>query len=240
MYNDENFDKILKMLLGIEGGYVNDPDDRGGATNYGITQTTMNAWRKMNNLPLGSVKTDLTQKEVKDIYYNMYWKESGADKCKNLKDAMILFDTAVNSGPQQAKRIFKESNENFDEMLKNRKQYYDDILSRDPSQEKFREGWYNRLKTLEKNAKIIDNNNFNSMSSTKESNSINNDNFLNFPQTKEEKFDQIINKTPNMFKNIINEMNPVPQTLQNNTIVQPPLSDEEWRRRLRLKRMGLL
>ena len=43
----------------------------------------------------------------------MFWKKSGADKYTDPRDAMALFDMAVHSGPAEAKRIFKESNENF-------------------------------------------------------------------------------------------------------------------------------
>ena len=185
MYNDRIFDEILKIVFGIEGDYVNDPDDKGGATNYGITQDTMNAWRKMNNLPQGSVKTDLTKKEARDIYYNMYWKESGADKHEDPRKAMVLFDTAVNSGPQEAKRLFRESNEDFDTMLSNRRKYYDNIILNNPKQEKFREGWYNRLKILEQNANKLNNMNFDLSLSSEEKSFLNNDYYTpRFPQTK--------------------------------------------------------
>lgn len=152
MNNDKNFEKIVELLFGLEGGYNNDPDDKGGATNYGVTQDTFDAWRKMNNLPLASVKNGLTKEEAKNIYYNMYWKESGADKYTDPRDAMALFDMAVTSGPTEAKRVFKQSNENFYEMLDNRQKYFDDIVKHNPSQRKWHEGWTNRLKTLENNA----------------------------------------------------------------------------------------
>ena len=31
------FDDIIEVVLKHEGGYVNDPNDLGGETNYGIT-----------------------------------------------------------------------------------------------------------------------------------------------------------------------------------------------------------
>ena len=34
------YDDVLKTVLGFEGGYSNDPDDRGGETNLGITEGT--------------------------------------------------------------------------------------------------------------------------------------------------------------------------------------------------------
>ena len=38
MANLETFDEIIEVVLEHEGGYVDDPDDRGGATNWGVTQ----------------------------------------------------------------------------------------------------------------------------------------------------------------------------------------------------------
>lgn len=50
MEYDKNFEKILELLFGIEGGYSDNPNDKGGKTNLGVTQDTFNAWRKKNNL----------------------------------------------------------------------------------------------------------------------------------------------------------------------------------------------
>lgn len=90
----------------------------------------------------------------------MYWKESGADKYTDPRDAMALFDMAVNSGPAEAKRVFKQSNENFYEMIDNRRKYYDDNVKHNPRQMEFREGWENRLKDLENNANKMINEGF--------------------------------------------------------------------------------
>ena len=64
-----------------------------------------------------------------------------------------------------------------------------------------------------------------------------------FPETNEEKVDQILNKTSNMIQDVTKKVNPPTQTIPDNVInetpIQPPLSEEEWRKRLRRKRMGL-
>ena len=73
---------------------------------------------------------------------------------------------------------------------------------------------------------------------------LNNDYYTpRFPQTKEEKVDKILNKTSNVIQDITKKVNPPTQTIPDNVInetpIQPPLSDEEWRKRLKRKRMGL-
>ena len=40
----KNFDKCLSMLLHHEGGFVDHPDDPGGATNLGVTQKVYEEW----------------------------------------------------------------------------------------------------------------------------------------------------------------------------------------------------
>ena len=66
------FDDCFHCISDCEGGYVNDPLDRGGATNCGITQRTYNAWLTKNQLLLQSVE-DITDAEVRDIYKDLYW-----------------------------------------------------------------------------------------------------------------------------------------------------------------------
>ena len=39
------FERALTFVLRWEGGYVDHPADPGGATNYGVTQRTYDAWR---------------------------------------------------------------------------------------------------------------------------------------------------------------------------------------------------
>lgn len=95
-----NFDTSLAAVLTHEGGYVNDPQDPGGATNRGVTQGTYDLWRVDHQLPPRPVK-DITPAEVMAIYKKRYWDAvcgdllpSGLDYC--------LFDFAVNSGPKRA------------------------------------------------------------------------------------------------------------------------------------------
>ena len=50
MENIKLFKKALKFVLKWEGGYGHNPNDKGGATNKGITQYTYNAWLKEHKL----------------------------------------------------------------------------------------------------------------------------------------------------------------------------------------------
>ena len=76
----EIYNKALKFVLKWEGGYVNDPDDKGGATNKGITQGTYNGWLKSKGLQSKDVKF-ITSDEVAKIYYQNYWLKA---KCNTM------------------------------------------------------------------------------------------------------------------------------------------------------------
>lgn len=103
--NSELFKKALTFVLIREGGYVNDPNDPGGATNKGITQKTYDAWRKARGLKTQPVKA-ITDSEVKEIYYKNYWLAAKCDKMTP-KFAVACFDTAVNMGVSTVKPLLE-------------------------------------------------------------------------------------------------------------------------------------
>lgn len=94
---DTTFEPSLDLTLAHEGGYVNHPKDPGGATNKGVIQRTYDGYRRLNGLPLRSVR-HITDEEVREIYRKNYWNASGC----NIMPAGVdyaVFDYAVNSGP---------------------------------------------------------------------------------------------------------------------------------------------
>ena len=107
LFDDQYFETMLNFILVREGGYVNHPKDKGGETNRGITHTTYDSYRRSKRLPLRSVKY-ITDDEVVDIYYNNYYKASGADKIKNPRLAMAVFDASVNMGVSVARELLKK------------------------------------------------------------------------------------------------------------------------------------
>lgn len=101
----QRFDISLKAVLAQEGGYVDNPLDPGGATNLGITRKTLAAWRKITPwtaLDKSEVKA-LRVTEAAEIYKALYWDRCEGDALPAGLDLM-LFDFAVNSGPDRAIR----------------------------------------------------------------------------------------------------------------------------------------
>lgn len=128
------FDSAIGDVLRAEGGYVNDPVDRGGATKYGISQK---AYPKLDI-------ANLTEAQAREIYKRDYWDKIGADALpENLRE--LAFDAAVNQGVGWTKKALKQAGGDAAEFLRLREQRYRDIVAADSSQAKFLDGWMNRL-----------------------------------------------------------------------------------------------
>lgn len=102
-----NFNDCLTRLLKDEGGYSNDPDDNGGATNYGITIVDYRKYINKKGTPLDVKNMKLD--DAKKIYKTKYWD---ALNCDNLSGGVdyTCFDYGVNSGlgrPRKALERFK-------------------------------------------------------------------------------------------------------------------------------------
>ena len=144
---DVNFNKFLKYLYPREGGYSDRKEHLGGKTNLGVTQSTFDWYNKKNNIPIKDVK-NITKEEATKIYYDYFWKETGASDIKDKKLALMYFDAAINHGPYYAKKYYKESNGNFDEFMELRKKHYKRMAEKIPNQNKNYNGWINRLNHL--------------------------------------------------------------------------------------------
>ena len=94
------FSACLPHILRYEGGYVNDANDRGGATNQGVTQRVYDTWRAAQHLAPASV-VHITPAEVATIYERDYWTVAGCPSMPEPLD-LAVFDAAVNSGPKRA------------------------------------------------------------------------------------------------------------------------------------------
>lgn len=94
------FDRSLQKALVHEGGFVNHPDDPGGATNKGVIQRTYDTFRTSMHLVKRSVKL-ITDEEVRAIYKREYWDRIQGDKLAP-GVSYVVFDGAINSGVSQS------------------------------------------------------------------------------------------------------------------------------------------
>ena len=146
MYSKE-FEQALKFVLEREGGYVNNPNDPGGATNKGITQGTYNNWLKSKGQATKSVKL-ITDAEVKEIYYKNYWLAAKCDKMTSKKFAVACFDTAVNCGVGKVKEFLRACQwTDIDVFFLERIRFYNN-LAKKPNFRTFLHGWLNRMFAL--------------------------------------------------------------------------------------------
>jgi lysozyme family protein len=103
---EANFFKSLDMVLKHEGGFVNHPEDPGGATNKGITQKT---YAEFLERPLEDVDElkEISDEHVRLIYKKGYWDKVKADELPSGVD-FCTFDWAVNSGPARSARYLQK------------------------------------------------------------------------------------------------------------------------------------
>ena len=93
----------------------------------------------------------ITKDQATRIYYDEYWKKSGADKIKDKDLAYVHFDATVNHGLGNSKKFLKQSGGDFDKYIEIRRKFYNDIVKNKPKQKNNIRGWMNRLKELEEN-----------------------------------------------------------------------------------------
>ena len=150
------FNEIIEVVLEHEGGYVNDPHDLGGETNFGITKRFY---------PDVDIK-NLTKEQAKTIYHTDYWRRG---KCDSVPSHLrhIYFDMVVNFGQSGAVKVLQEAavsrghnikvdggigpntikaiqNVETDRVRAYRVLKFARIVIKKPTQEKFWLGWFRR------------------------------------------------------------------------------------------------
>lgn len=91
-----DFDFCVAKVLATEGGFVDNPADHGGPTNWGITMTTLSKFRS-KTVTIKDVE-NLTQYEAKLIYKAYYWDEMNLESINQDQRRYLLFDQGVNRG----------------------------------------------------------------------------------------------------------------------------------------------
>lgn len=110
---DQAFEYMIPNEVGndvLGGGYTEDPDDPGGATKWGVTHLSLDAWHsKYPGSGLPANVFDLTKEQAKIIYRVQYWDRIKGDQIANPALAVKLFDAAVNVGPKAAVKCLQKA-----------------------------------------------------------------------------------------------------------------------------------
>lgn len=164
------FESAFDWIISKEGGYVDNPFDKGGATKYGISSRFI----KANDLKINDVK-DLSIAEAKQIYRMFFWNPLLVENFSDSTVQLFVFDTAVNCGNSKAIDMLQTSvnsishiavdgklgNETIGTcnnitsnsytnkilkqlLLSSRIAYYVHVVNNNESQRRFLKGWINR------------------------------------------------------------------------------------------------
>ena len=174
--NNGKFNSIIDKNLEHEGGYVNNKNDRGGETKYGITKPFMEDFKYA--LPGGKAIPieDLTVDDAKKLYKAM-WDRYNLGHVRDKNVAYVIFDYMINTFYHTAAKRVQEvlntggaalkvdghlgekslnaiHNSDYkwliDEVLKNRHHHYREQVKDDSTQHDFYAGWMNRLNKIAK------------------------------------------------------------------------------------------
>ena len=163
---------LAPWILKWEGNFVNDPLDKGGATNKGVT---IAVWKAQGYDKDGDGDIDvadlklITAEDATNIMKKNYWDRWKADQIKNQAVANTLVDWVWGSGawgikiPQRilgvkddgvvgGKTLEALNKQNPKEFLEKlylaRFNFLDGIVASNPSQKRFIKGWKNRMNDL--------------------------------------------------------------------------------------------
>lgn len=161
---------LAPFILSHEGGYVNDPSDRGGATNRGVTMAT---WRRVGydkdgdgDIDVDDLRLITEADAVERVMRPHYWNRWQGNLIRSQSVANILVDWVWASGahgiriPQRLLGVkadgivgpktlqalnLRDSRQLFDQIKAARHDFLSSIVRNDPSQQRFLKGWTSRL-----------------------------------------------------------------------------------------------
>jgi hypothetical protein len=95
----DNYDRCVAVTLAYEGGFSDNPNDPGGATNFGITRRTLEAFLG-HAVTVDDVRA-MSSSTAIEIYRANYWNQM---RCGDLPAGvdLMVFDFGVNSGTATA------------------------------------------------------------------------------------------------------------------------------------------
>lgn len=115
MEGEVRFRRAVEKVLAHEGGFVDDPLDPGGATNYGISLRYLRGL----GTDIGDLDNDgdvdeqdirkLSREQAIAIYRARWWDRYGLARIDDAGVAATLFDLMVNMGATTAVRLLQQS-----------------------------------------------------------------------------------------------------------------------------------
>jgi len=112
-----NFETAYNITVkGHEGGYANDPDDRGGETYCGISRKFHPGWsgweaidarNQLRPIRTNEILPELNPR-VLEFYHRVYWLQN---RCQEMEPelGLIVFDMAINHGAGKAGELLQRS-----------------------------------------------------------------------------------------------------------------------------------
>ena len=170
-----SFDLAFRFTLGEEGGKVDNKNDRGKRTAYGITQATYNAW----TYPLIKDVWDISARDVYEIKKKWYWGPVWGTRMDEIDPRLgvLLYDAAIHSGPGRSVKWLQaalnrglaidgqvgprtlmavhgawdvgEGDAVLSEALAARRLFLYHLAARDSTQKEFLSGWLSRCGRIE-------------------------------------------------------------------------------------------
>lgn len=165
-----NFGPSLNIILGLEGGFSDNPADPGRATNHGIDFASWQHWVGQSRVVTTQDIKNLTVADVTPLYKKGFWDAVHADLLPAGID-LATFDFAVNAGPREGAKALQQAlqvpadglvgpvtltaaektnpDDLIDEISRVRVAFYHALDDFD----KFGAGWVNRVNVVEAAAK---------------------------------------------------------------------------------------
>ena len=162
------FEKIIEKILKNEGGFIDNKNDKGGVTNYGISLKFLKA---INEKATYEDIKKLSKEQAVLLYKQHFYLKNNLNKINDLKICYYLLDMCINHGSKKAiiilqsclesvkidgvcgKETINKTNEVFstpllNKLIEKRVEFYNNIVKSNPTQKVFLKGWLRRSRDV--------------------------------------------------------------------------------------------